>query len=349
MDAKGLDRKFLVAHPNSGDNERMISQRNKQTLLHLLMNQLRRFPRPSAYFFAMFLMYQNTSLAVSYELINSCVDQLSAFPGQHDLQLLTKACQKIEVLPECQSVNGTQIFHFDKLSKDPRRKSVLVFSLIHGDEVPAGSVGRYWMERLSEIDPRNTWRVVPILNPDGLKLKTRTNARKIDLNRNFPTRDWEELAVTYWKKSNAASPRRFPGDQAGSEPEVKCALKHLEEFQPDFVVSVHTPLKVLDFDGPKINTPHFDYLPWKSLGHYPGSLGRYLWFERKTPVLTMELRDSLPKNNSPFDRLQDIIGTLVMLEMKGGQIQRTGANASGHQASHPQFSLSSSSEKEKPR
>ena len=255
--------------------------------------------------------------ASAFELAKSCVDQLSQFPGKFDSQLVAKACSKTDVLPECQSVEGKPIFHFERATKDVRGKRILVLSLIHGDEVPAGSVGRYWMERLAEIEPRNAWRVVPILNPDGLKYKTRTNANKIDLNRNFPTKDWNDLAVMFWKKSNAASPRRFPGEQAGSEPEVKCALKHIEQFQPDFVVSVHTPLKVLDFDGPKINTPHFDYLPWKSLGHYPGSLGRYMWFERRTPVLTMELKDSLPQTNSPFERLQDIIGTLVMLEIKG--------------------------------
>ena len=165
---------------------------------------------------------------------------------------------------------------------------------------------------LQEIDPRNSWRVVPVLNPDGLKMKTRTNANSIDLNRNFPTHDWTELAQTYWKKSTSSNPRRFPGKEGGSEPETKCAMKQIEDFKPDFIVSVHTPLKVLDFDGPKVSPPpKFDYLPWKSLGHMPGSLGRYMWFERQTPVLTMELKDTLPPNLAPFEQLQDIIGTLV--------------------------------------
>ena len=50
------------------------------------------------------------------------------------------------------------------------------------------------------------------------------------------------------------------------------------------------------------------------MGHYPGSLGRYMWFERKVPVLTMELREDLPTNNKPWLELQDIIGVLVGLE-----------------------------------
>lgn len=251
-------------------------------------------------------------------LVEDCVSELKKFPGASADKLLRQACEKVKVDDLCVSVEGRPIFHYDKESKEAGAKRILVFSLIHGDETPAGTVGRYWMERLQDIDPRNTWRVVPVLNPDGVKAKTRTNANNIDVNRNFPTRDWTELAQTYWKKSTSSNPRRFPGKEGGSEPETKCAMKHIEDFKPDFIVSVHTPLKVLDFDGPKVSPPpKFDYLPWKSLGHMPGSLGRYMWFERQTPVLTMELKENLPTTLAPFEQLQDIIGTLVKIEAKG--------------------------------
>jgi hypothetical protein len=39
-----------------------------------------------------------------------------------------------------------------------------------------------------------------------------------------------------------------------------------------------------------------------------------LGLERRTPVLTMELKENLPPNLQPFEKLQDIIGNLVMLE-----------------------------------
>ena len=97
---------------------------------------------------------------------------------------------------------------------------------------------------------------------------------------------------------------------------LSLTLKQIDTFKPDFVVSIHTPLNVLDYDGPKVNPPSYDYLPWKSLGHFPGSLGRYLWFERRTPVLTTELKPSLPKNERPFEKLQDVIGTLMQMEQK---------------------------------
>jgi hypothetical protein len=250
------------------------------------------------------------------ELSDTCFTELSEFSGKSDSKILKAACQKVQKLDICNSVNGTPIFHFEKKGNHKSEQKILVFSLVHGDETPAGTVGRFWLERLESIEPRNNWRVVPILNPDGLKLKTRTNANKVDINRNFPTSDWNEKAVTYWKKTTNSNPRRFPGPDAASEPETKCALKHIEDFKPDFIVSIHTPLKVLDYDGPHIKPPKFDYLPWKSLGHYPGSLGRYMWFERKTPVLTMELNEDLPKTEKPFVELQDIIGFLVSLELK---------------------------------
>ena len=240
-------------------------------------------------------------------------------------KILEDVCEQMQVLPGCESVEKVPIYHYEKLGNHKSKQKILVFALIHGDETPSGSVGRFWLERLQAIDPRNTWRVVPVLNPDGLKRKTRTNANGVDVNRNFPTKDWDAKAMDYWKKEAKQSPRRYPGPKSGSEPETRCAVKHIEEFQPDLIVSIHTPLKVLDFDGPKVSPPKFEYLPWRSLGNYPGSLGRYMWFERKKPVLTMEMKEDLPTSAKPFVELQDIIGFLVSLEF--GQIKKPGASA----------------------
>ena len=254
-------------------------------------------------------------LTATSSLAEICESDLKPFPGKSDSALLKEVCKQVTQMDECKSVEGHPIYHYEKKGVHKSQQRILVFSLIHGDETPAGSVGRFWMERLQSISPRNSWRVIPMLNPDGVRLKTRTNANKIDINRNFPTRDWDKDAVSYWKRDSKSNPRRFPGDKGGSEPETKCALKHIEDFKPDFIVSVHTPLKVLDYDGPKVKPPKYDYLPWKNLGHFPGSLGRYMWFERKTPVLTMELKEDLPATTQPIMQLQDIIGFLVSLDL----------------------------------
>lgn len=251
---------------------------------------------------------------------DTCFQLLEKTQGpKFQKESLKKVCAKVQVLDGCVSVKGTPIVHFEKTGYDKAKKRILVFSLIHGDEAGAGSLVRYWLERLNDIEPRNDWRIVPVLNPDGYRAKTRANANNVDLNRNFPTRDWDEKADTYWRKKTSSNPRRFPGTVAGGEPEVKCAMKHIEEFRPEFIVSIHTPLGVLDFDGPKVKPPAFNYLPWRSLGNFPGSLGRFMWAERRIPVLTAELKPTMPSSFDTFDKLQDVLGELAKYELNPPQ------------------------------
>lgn len=250
-----------------------------------------------------------------------CTQRLNSIVGPSDEAQIKKICGEAKALEGCSSELGSPIFHFQRQGTDTRRgKRILSISLIHGDERPSGAVNRAWMSRLDQIDPRNTWRVVPIANPDGMTSNTRFNSHKVDLNRNFPSKDWQKTALDYWKKSTHSDARRYPGEAAASESETRCLMKHIEEFKPDFIISVHTPLGVLDFDGPKISNPGFHPLPWVGLGNFPGSLGRYMWMDRKVPVLTIELKgnDGIKKLEE-FDKLQDIVGTVAI---QAGQLLR---------------------------
>ena len=250
-------------------------------------------------------------------LKQSCLNYLQSYPSYFKEETLEQVCEKVQVSEGCKSVAGEPIFHSDYVSKKNEPKKILVISLIHGDETQAGSLGRFWLERLQKIDARNSWRIIPVANPDGVNKKTRTNGNGIDLNRNFPTVDWSSDAIKYWEKYAHKNPRRFPGYAAGGESETQCIMKHLEEYKPDFVVSIHTPLNVLDFDGPKFKKKvPYSYIPWRSLGNFPGSLGRYLWVERQTPVLTTELKPNLPKEAAPFEQLQDLVGTLIKKDLE---------------------------------
>lgn len=243
-----------------------------------------------------------------------CVEQMKSLPGVYSQQDLEVLCKKMQRLEDCQSKDGVPIYHYERKGSDKNPKRIFAKALIHGDESMAGTMARAWMLRLEKIDPRNTWRVIPVANPDGWKAKTRTNGRGVDLNRNFPTADWENQAIAYWKKQARSDPRRYPGEDSASEIETKCLLKHFEEFKPDFLISVHTPLAVLDFDGPKLKSvPAFKPLPWRALGNFPGSLGRYMWADRRVPVLTIELKGNEDlKKLEAFDRLQDISGTVAI-------------------------------------
>lgn len=249
-------------------------------------------------------------------LAKICEQSLNSYKGYLAVSKLADVCKEVRQTKKCQSVAGNPIYHYDKKGQNEKSKNILVISLIHGDETHAGAVGRYWMERIHDIEVRNNWRIIPVANPDGVSKKTRSNANGVDLNRNFPTQDWDKEATKYWKEKSQGSLRKFPGDKAASEPEVNCLLEHIKEYKPEFVISVHTPLNVLDFDGPHVKEPKYTYLPWKRLGNFPGSLGRYLWVEQNTPVLTVELKNILPVQKALFDQLQDVIGELVQKEIK---------------------------------
>jgi protein MpaA len=255
-----------------------------------------------------------------FKLEDQCFTSLKALPGKTKDEELRAACAKAQQIPECVSENGVPIFHFDSPARASEKspKKILVFALIHGDEFPSGSVARSWMERLTKVEPRNGWRIIPILNPDGLKAKTRFNAHGVDVNRNFPTANWEKEALEYWKKKMKSDKRRFPGNTANSEKETHCAMAHIDAYQPDLILSIHTPYNVLDFDGPKVPPPNFTHIPWKNLGNYPGSMGRYMWVDRSKPILTIELGSgqNVVAKLDEFDRLQDVSGDIAIAAEK---------------------------------
>lgn len=230
------------------------------------------------------------------------------------LGILVSSVSAASHLKECISEKDKPIEHYDFSARENGlKKRILVIAGIHGDEPQSQQLALEWIKRLGKINtPSNFWRVVTELNPDGRELKSRTNANGVDLNRNFPTKDWDEVALPHWKDQQKSDPRRFPGKSGGSESEVLCAIAHINDFKPDLVISVHTPYGLFDFDGPQRKKIATNLLPWKRLGTFPGSLGRYLWDERKIPVLTIELRpDSLQKHSSEFVLLQDSFSHLI--------------------------------------
>lgn len=254
---------------------------------------------------------------VTDEVIEDCFNTLSKLPGKTNSKELRRACSQVLQFPTCESEKGRPIYHYNKPAKKDDGLKILVLSLIHGDEFASGSVSRAWMERLNDLEPRSHWRILPVTNPDGLKLRHRPNANGVDINRNFPTKNWDELAHKVWKHRYKATWRKFPGKSAASEKETQCIIAHIQDFTPDFIISIHTPLGHLDFDGPKMNYPNFNLLPWRKFGHYPGSLGRYMWRDNKTPVLTVELKGASPiKSLKELDNLQDISGSLAIKAKK---------------------------------
>jgi murein peptide amidase A len=171
---------------------------------------------------------------------------------------------------------------------------VLIMGGIHGDEYSSISIIFKWLALFKPqgLEGEFHWRFIPLVNPDGLldgNQAVRQNANGVDLNRNFPSEDWNATAVAYWQESTGSNPRRFPGSSAGSEPEVRWVVDQIIEYQPDVIVSVHAPYHLLDFDGPAKAPRNIGELYLHQLGVYPGSLGNYAGLNKSIPVVTLEL------------------------------------------------------------
>jgi murein peptide amidase A len=159
---------------------------------------------------------------------------------------------------------------------------LLVFGAIHGDEPGSAELCRRFL-RPGAI-------VVPVVNPDGLARNQKDNARGVDLNRNFPARNW----------SPGHPPGYFPGGAPLSEPETAALERLIEAHQPRVLVAVHQPFACVNWDGPAAalagEMAAACGLPARaSIGYpTPGSLGSLYGVDRGLPVITLELpRDAI--------------------------------------------------------
>jgi protein MpaA len=121
----------------------------------------------------------------------------------------------------------------------------LVFSGIHGEEPETTYALSRALRQL--VDPPEHCAVVLAANPDGLIRGTRGNANGVDLNRNFPSKDWRAGPVTHRSTIEDKSDVLLTtGDRPASEPEVQALLALIEELQPRAVVALHAPLACVD-------------------------------------------------------------------------------------------------------
>jgi hypothetical protein len=258
-----------------------------------------------------------------------CRDVTRAIP-----QIRLNTCVSAELKPSAKSVNGRHIMLHDFTPQGATAR-VLVIGGIHGDELTSVSIVFRWMELLKQPAgeaARYRWRVIPVLNPDGLLANppTRVNARGVDLNRNFPTDNWSREAARHWSVSTRRDPRRFPGTAPGSEPESSWLYNEIKAFKPDVIISVHAPHSVLDFDGPPSVKPpsRFGRLQLHRLGVYPGSLGNFGGLKEGIPVVTLELPHALDMPNEEelahvWHDMQDWLKA-NLAERKGGSSVSTG-------------------------
>jgi protein MpaA len=225
------------------------------------------------------------------------VDKLCAQIGNKLTSVNTKDClDQLFRFGGGYSVQGRPLIFKDMIpgKKQPKEFRVLLMGGVHGDEYSSISIIFKWLQLFSPkaLEGEYHWRFAPLVNPDGLlegKQANRQNANGVDLNRNFPSEDWNATAVGYWQDSTGSNPRRFPGKGAASEPEVRWIVQQMIDFRPDVIVSVHAPYHLLDFDGPREAPNRIGELYLHQLGVYPGSLGNYAGLNKSIPVVTLEL------------------------------------------------------------
>ncbi len=123
--------------------------------------------------------------------------------------------------------------------------TLLVFAGIHGEEPETTYALSRALRQLAE--PPDRCAVVLAANPDGLVRGTRGNARGVDLNRNFPARNWAPQPVTH--RSTLEDPsdvRLSPGSEPGSEPETAALIALIRRLAPVGVFALHAPLACID-------------------------------------------------------------------------------------------------------
>ena len=144
----------------------------------------------------------------------------------------------------------------------------------------------------------NSLLFIPCLNPDGMSANTRVNANNVDLNRNFPTKNWgknEGDNATCDDETTAY----FGGKSPASEIETKFVIDIIEKYQPKLILTLHAPYKVVNYDGPAKKIAEkisqiINYPTEGSIGYpTPGSFGTYCGVERNIPTITLELDEEI--------------------------------------------------------
>ncbi len=200
-----------------------------------------------------------------------------------------------------------------------KKNVTLIMCGVHGDEITPIKFCYDILYDLKDYHWDLTERLIvvaPIVSPDSFfkSRPTRTNANGVDVNRNFPTKDWSADALRLWRQRHGSDKRRYPGKKALSEPEVVFQVNLIKRYRPSKIISVHSPLMMLDYDGPELQ--HADSVSAKDLllsmsekasgykvsnyPHFPGSLGNWAGKELGIPTYTLELPNSDPHQSQRF-------------------------------------------------
>lgn len=189
------------------------------------------------------------------------------------------------------SLLGAPLLYFPALN--PSVDTGLVIAGTHGDESAAIVALSCALRSISPLQQRH--HVILAVNPDGCQLGLRANANGVDLNRNFPAKNWQAGDTVYrWNSvADARDVVLSTGEYAGSEPETQALCTLITQLSPSWVVSFHEPLACIeDPDSSELGArlaDNFELPLVTSVGYAtPGSFGSWC-AERNLPCITAEL------------------------------------------------------------
>lgn len=187
----------------------------------------------------------------------------------------------------CTPTNLSGVELIVKRSSNKNARNILIIGVFHGEEPQGEYVIQKYLQDKDFSRIANHLYFIPCLNPWGKDRGLRVNNKGVDLNRNYPTKNWLETE----KDEN------YSGSSPASEPETKWIINLLEEINPDSILTLHAPLKCVNYDGPAKELAEriselCDYPVVADLGYpTPGSFGTYCGVERNTPTITLEYDD----------------------------------------------------------
>ena len=171
------------------------------------------------------------------------------------------------------------------LFMNKEHNSVLVLGCMHGDEPQ----GEHLINEYIKSNTDTKLMFVPCVNPDGVKAKTRVNSNGVDINRNFPTKNWELTEKNEF----------FGGNTPASEIETMFLVEIIENYKPKFILTLHAPYKVVNYDGDALKIAEkiseiINYPVESSIGYpTPGSFGTWAGIEKNIPTITLELDEEI--------------------------------------------------------
>ena len=173
--------------------------------------------------------------------------------------------------------------------------NILIIGVFHGDEPQ----GKYLIEEYLKTHSPSNLLFIPCLNPDGLSKNIRTNSNGVDLNRNFPTKNWGKNEGENATCDDCTT-AYYGGKSPASEIETQFVINVIEKYSPKLILTIHAPYKVVNYDGPAKEIAEkiseiIDYPAEGSIGYpTPGSFGTYCGVERNIPTITLELDEEVP-------------------------------------------------------